>query len=174
MFAIASNSIGAVIIRTVLFAKLVTSLSTTTNRSHLTDGAMRCYSCTSTEEGSQCQTNPSTLPHGILDGCTREACTIVRVEQWPSQRVKSFYRGCDGRTKVFEQNKCQIEKDERTCFTACVGDLCNHGNGLVDHIVHSGSILTGSKADGWVLTVTTAVLLVFSAILLSENLGHHQ
>jgi hypothetical protein len=36
MFAIASNSIGAVIIRTVLFAKLVTSLSTTTNRSHLT------------------------------------------------------------------------------------------------------------------------------------------
>ncbi len=82
---------------------------------------------------------------------------------------RSFYRGCDGRTKVFERNNCQIEKDERTCFTACVGDLCNHGNGLVDHIVHSGSILTGSKADGWVFTVTTAVLLVFSAILLSGN-----
>nr|CAH0099720.1 unnamed protein product [Daphnia galeata] len=125
-----------------------------------TDGAMRCYTCTSTEKGSQCETNPSTLPHGILDSCPREACTIVRVEEWPSQRVKSFYRGCDGRTKVFERNNCQIEKDERTCFTACVGDLCNRGNGLVDHIVHSGS--TGS--DGGSM-VTTAVLLVFSTII---------
>jgi hypothetical protein len=57
-----------------------------------TDGAMRCYTCTSTEKGSQCETNPSTLPHGILDSCPREACTIVRVEEWPSQRVKYVYK----------------------------------------------------------------------------------
>lgn len=43
--------------------------------------------------------------------------------------TRSFYRGCDGRTKIFERNHCQIEKDERTCFTACEGDLCNRGNG---------------------------------------------
>lgn len=52
------------------------------------DGLMRCYSCTSTSESSPCETDPSTLPHGILDVCSRDACTIVRVEEWPSQRVK--------------------------------------------------------------------------------------
>ncbi|XP_057372095.1 uncharacterized protein LOC130693004 [Daphnia carinata] len=152
---------------TVLLTQLLftTSLATTTLQS-LADGPMRCYACTSTSESSPCETDPATLPHGILDTCARDACTIVRVEEWPSQRVKSFYRGCDGRTKVFERNNCQIEKDERTCFTACVGDLCNLGDGLVaDNIVHSASIPAGS---GWAFIATTAAAVVtFSTILLS-------
>lgn len=166
MYAMGNLVFVHVISLTVLLTQLsfTTSLSTTTLPS-LADGLMRCYSCTSTSESSPCETDPSTLPHGILDVCSRDACTIVRVEEWPSQRVKSFYRGCDGRTKVFERNHCQIEKDERTCFTACVGDLCNLGNGLVDYIVPSGSIPAGS---GWAFIATTAAAVAtFSAILLS-------
>lgn len=145
------------------------------------DVPMRCYSCTSTETASQCETNPSTLPHSILDVCPREACTIVRVEEWPSRRVKSvidvistiislsltvlsfcrsFYRGCDGRTRVFERNNCQIEKDERTCFTACVGDLCNLGDGLVvDDIVNSAS--TGYEAVNRMTMIGTVLVTFF-------------
>lgn len=151
------------------------------------DVPMRCYTCTSTEAGSQCETNPSLLAYSILDACSRDACTIVRVEEWPSRRVKSvidifyiriislfpfnpittknrsFYRGCDGRTKVFERNNCQIEKDERTCFTACVGDLCNLGDGLVaDNIVHSASISPGYGAGNRVFMTIAPVLVTFS------------
>lgn len=45
--------------------------------------------------------------------------------------IRSFYRGCDARIKVFEQSHhCQIEKNERTCFSACSSNLCNYGDGL--------------------------------------------
>lgn len=144
---------------------------------------MACYTCTSTEESSQCQTNPATLPHAVLQSCPRDVCTIVRVEEWPSLRVKlvqlnnkvisiklicqfllgnyrSFYRGCDGRTKVFERNNCQIEKDERTCFTSCVGDLCNLGDGLVDDNDKSGSISMAVEFYR-VLKTIGAVLVTF-------------
>lgn len=49
---------------------------------------MACYTCTSTEESSLCEKNPATLIHSVLQSCPRDVCTIVRVEDWPSQKVK--------------------------------------------------------------------------------------
>ena len=131
-----------------------------------------CYSCTATEAGSNCERNPISVDNGVLS-CNREArtCTIVRVEEWPSRRVKSFYRGCDGRTRVFERNHCIVEKDERTCFTACDGDLCNASDGLdadreflrYDSVVPPVSSAAGSSSIGCkrVFNTVNAVLMTF-------------
>ena len=54
---------------------------------------MQCYSCTwnkeSDDDGNHyCEKDPASVAHGILAGCRREVCTIVRVEEWPLRRVK--------------------------------------------------------------------------------------
>lgn len=60
------------------------------------DVQMGCYTCTSTEElENTCETDPSSLPHSVLKSCPREVCTIVRVEEWPSGRVKLVWTHLD-------------------------------------------------------------------------------
>jgi len=52
---------------------------------------LQCYACTSDNEvSSLCVTDPAGVTHGVLRSCQRELCTIVRVEDWPSGRVKSL------------------------------------------------------------------------------------
>jgi len=88
-----------------------------------------CFSCTSTEGGSDCEVDPRKVAHGMVQ-CSRDVCTIVRVEELDSGKVKSFYRGCDGRISVFRRNHCTTHHNERTCFSGCTGDLCNASDGL--------------------------------------------
>lgn len=77
---------------------------------------------------------------------------------------RSFYRGCDARTKMFEQNQCVIEGKERTCFTACVGgDLCNAGDGLISNDIHPSST-SGSVGGCWssiILVSFISVVVIF-------------
>lgn len=123
-----------------------------------------CYSCTANEASSQCESDPSLVENGVLS-CRRDLCTTVRVEEWPSRQVKSFYRGCDGRTQVFDRNHCIIGNDERTCFSSCQGILCNDGNGLdadreflrYDN-VNLVSTTTSSSCKNVVHTVSAALI----------------